>query len=76
VQALVQEALEAVMTEAIAAARGESYRSGYYRRTLAIRVGTRRSSTELFERYQRSEKALVGRWRRCTCRACRRARSR
>jgi putative transposase len=76
VQALVQEALEAEMTEAIGAAKGErtddrvSYRSGYYGRTLVTRVGTLelrvpqdragRFSTELFERYQRSEKALVG----------------
>jgi putative transposase len=76
VQALVQEALEAEMTEAIGASRGErteerlSYRSGYYGRTLITRVGTLelrvpqdragRFSTELFERYQRSEKALVG----------------
>jgi len=75
VQALVQEALEAEMTEAIGAAKGEcmegrlSYRSGYYGRTLITRVGTLelrvpqdragRFSTELFERYQRSEKALV-----------------
>ena len=47
-----------------------SYRSGYYSRSLITRVGTLelrvpqdrmgRFSTELFERYQRSEKALVG----------------
>jgi putative transposase len=76
VQALVQEALEAEMTEAIGAAKGErtegrlSYRSGYYGRSLITRVGTLelrvpqdrtgRFSTELFERYERSEKALVG----------------
>src|SRR5262245_4477730 len=76
VQSLVQEALEAEMTEAIGAAKGErsetrvSYRSGYYGRSLITRVGTLelrvpqdrmgRFSTELFERYQRSEKALVG----------------
>src|SRR6266404_515883 len=75
VQALVQEALEAEMTEAIGAAKGVrsdgrlSYRSGYYSRSLITRVGTLelrvpqdragRFSTELFERYQRSEKALV-----------------
>ena len=75
VQGLVQEALEAEMTEAIGAAKGErtegrvSYRSGYYGRSLITRVGTLelrvpqdragRFSTELFERYQRSEKALV-----------------
>ena len=76
VEALVQAALEAEMTEAIGAAKGErtetrlSYRSGYYSRSLVTRVGTLelrvpqdrlgRFSTELFERYQRSEKALVG----------------
>src|SRR5712692_9210087 len=76
VEALVQAALEAEMSEAIGAAKGErtetrlSYRSGYYSRSLITRVGTLelrvpqdwmgRFSTELFERYQRSEKALVG----------------
>jgi putative transposase len=76
VEALVQAALEAEMTEAIGVAKGErsetrvSYRSGYYSRSLITRVGTLelrvpqdrmgRFSTELFERYQRSEKALVG----------------
>jgi putative transposase len=75
-EALVQAALEAEMTEAIGAERGErtatrlSYRSGYYGRSLITRVGTLelrvpqdrlgRFSTELFARYQRSEKALVG----------------
>ncbi len=75
-QALVQAALEAEMTEVIGAAKGErtearlAYRSGYYGRSLITRVGTLelrvpqdrlgRFSTELFERYQRSEKALVG----------------
>jgi putative transposase len=76
VEALLQAALEAEMTEAIGAEKGErtetrlSYRSGYYTRSLMTRVGTLelrvpqdragRFSTELFERYQRSEKALVG----------------
>ena len=46
-----------------------SYRSGYYSRSLVTRVGKLelrvpqdrhgRFSTEIFERYQRSEKALV-----------------
>ncbi|MER8887139.1 IS256 family transposase [Mesorhizobium sp. M0816] len=74
-QTVVQEALEAEMTEAIGAEKGErttervSYRSGYYERKLVTRVGVLelrvpqdragRFSTELFERYQRSEKALV-----------------
>lgn len=76
VQSLVQAALEAEMTEALAAEKGErtegrlGYRSGYYSRALITRVGTLelrvpqdrggRFSTELFERYRCSEKALVG----------------
>jgi putative transposase len=75
-QALLQAALEAEMTETIGAEKGErtetrlAYRSGYYSRALITRVGTLelrvpqdrggRFSTELFQRYQRSEKALVG----------------
>jgi putative transposase len=75
VQAIVQATLEAEMTEAIGAGKWErgpdrvSQRSGYYSRSLITRVGTlelrvpqdRKGlfSTELFERYQRSEKALV-----------------
>src|SRR5205814_9986122 len=63
------------MTEALGAEKGErsvgrqGYRSGYYGRTLITRVGklelrvpqdrAGRFSTELFERYQRSERALV-----------------
>jgi putative transposase len=76
VSVLAQAALEAEMTERIGAAKGErsemrlGYRSGYYSRSLITRVGTLelrvpqdrdgRFSTELFQRYQRSEKALVG----------------
>jgi putative transposase len=68
----LQEMLEAEMTEALGAEKGEraagrqGYRSGYYGRTLITRVGklelrvpqdrTGRFSTELFERYQRSER--------------------
>jgi transposase-like protein len=75
VQAVLQELLEAEMTEALGAEKGErtatrlGYRSGYYDRTLVSRVGKLelrvpqdrhgQFSTELFERYQRSEKALV-----------------
>jgi putative transposase len=74
-QAVVQETLEAEMTEALQAHKSErtaarlAYRSGYYERQLVTRVGVLelrvpqdragRFSTELFERYQRSEKALV-----------------
>jgi putative transposase len=75
-RALLQAALEAEMSETIGAEKGErtetrlAYRSGYYPRSLVTRVGTLelrvpqdragRFSTELFQRYQRSEKALVG----------------
>jgi putative transposase len=75
VEGLVHAALEAEMTEAVGAAKSErterrlGYRSGYYERSLVTRVGTLelrvpqdragRFSTELFECYQRSEKALV-----------------
>jgi putative transposase len=75
VRAVLQEVLEAEMTEALGAGKGErsagrlGYRSGYYGRTLITRVGKLelrvpqdrdgRFSTELFERYQRSEQALV-----------------
>src|SRR5918992_2947506 len=75
VQAFLQELLEAEMTEALGAEKGErtplrlGHRSGYYTRTLVTRVGKLelrvpqdrdgRFSTELFERYQRSEQALV-----------------
>jgi putative transposase len=74
-QTVVQEVLEAEMTEALQAEKGErtptrlGHRSGYYDRNLVSRVGVLelrvpqdragRFSTELFERYQRSEKALV-----------------
>ena len=60
------------------------YRSGYYERALVTRVGRLelrvpqdrdgRFSTALFERYQRSEKALLRRSWRCMCKVCRRAR--
>jgi transposase-like protein len=75
VRVVLQEALEAEMTDALGAAKGErtgarlGYRSGSYGRTLITRVGKLelrvpqdrdgRFSTELFERYQRSEQALV-----------------
>ena len=71
----VQELLEVEMTEQVGASRYErsdgrvAYRSGYYRRQLLTRVGKielrvpqdrqGHFSTELFERYQRSERALV-----------------
>lgn len=71
----LQEVLEAEMDETLGAQKGErtaervGYRSGSYGRTLITRVGKLelrvpqdrqgRFSTELFERYQRSERALV-----------------
>src|SRR5215469_3423899 len=75
VQQVVQEVLEAEMDEAVGAQKNErtterlGYRAGYYTRTLVTRVGKLvlrvpqdrqgRFRTEVFERYQRSEKALV-----------------
>ena len=75
IQGVVQEVLEAEMDEALGAGKWErtdarvGYRAGYYPRTLVTRVGKLelrvpqdrhgRFSTEVFERYQRSEKALV-----------------
>lgn len=75
VQEVVQQILEAEMDEALGAEKGErtanrrGYRSGYYQRTLVTRVGKLELRvpqdrqghfrTEVFERYQRSEKALV-----------------
>ena len=63
------------MAESVGTQKGEraegrlGYRSGYYTRSLITRVGklelrvpqdrNGRFSTEIFERYQRSEKALV-----------------
>jgi transposase-like protein len=74
-QATVQEVLEAEMDEALGAAKGErtcerrGYRSGYYGRKLTTRIGTLELRvpqdrgglfrTEVFSRYQRSEKALL-----------------
>src|SRR6185295_2138291 len=74
-RAVMQEMLEAEMTDALGAGKSErtasrlGYRSGHYGRTLITRVGNLELrvpqdrdghfSTELFERYQRSERALV-----------------
>lgn len=76
IQQVVQQVLEAEMDEAVGAQKSErtpdrvGYRSGYYSRTLMTRLGKLelrvpqdrqgRFRTEVFERYQRSEKALVG----------------
>jgi putative transposase len=76
VREVVQQMLELEMEETLQAGKGErtperlGYRSGSYSRTLITRVGKLelrvpqdrqgRFRTEIFERYQRSEKALVG----------------
>src|SRR3546814_6434994 len=73
VRSVMQAMLEAEMDEALGAGKSErsdarlGYRSGHYPRTLVTRVGklelrvpqdrAGRFSTELFERYQRSEQA-------------------
>jgi putative transposase len=75
VQGLVQEVLEQEMNETLGAGRYErgdgrrGYRSGHYRRSLITRVGKLelrvpqdrdgQFSTEVFERFSRSEKALT-----------------
>jgi putative transposase len=75
VREILQEVLEAEMEATVGASKSErtpsrlGYRSGYYSRTLITRVGKLelrvpqdrqgRFSTQLFDRYQRSEKALV-----------------
>lgn len=75
VQQVVQAVLEAEMTEVLGAEKSErtegraGYRSGYYSRGLVTRVGKMeirvpqdrggQFSTQVFSRYQRSEKALV-----------------
>jgi transposase-like protein len=72
----LQEVLDGEMTEFLGAASGErsdsrsGYRAGYYSRNWITRIGklelriprdrNGEFSTALFERYQRSEKALVG----------------
>ena len=78
VRTVVQEIMEAEMSEAVGAQKGErvegrlGYRSGYYPRGLVTRVGKLelrvpqdrqgRFSTEVFERYQRSENAMLQGW--------------
>jgi putative transposase len=72
----VQQILEAEMSEILGAGKSQrtegrrGYRSGYYERSLVTRVGKLelrvpqdregRFSTELFERYSRTERAFVG----------------
>jgi len=81
----LQQTLEAEMDEALGAEKSErtpnrvGYRSGYYGRTLVTRVGKielrvpqdrqGRFRTEVFERYQRSEKALTAAMMQMYCRA-------
>jgi putative transposase len=75
IREVIEQVLEAEMDEAVGAEKNErtanrqGYRAGYYGRTLVTRVGKLelrvpqdrqgRFRTEVFERYQRSEKALV-----------------
>ena len=75
VQEVLQQVLEAEMEETLQASKSQrtdgrrGYRSGYYTRGLVTRVGRielrvpqdrkGQFSTEVFDRYQRSEKALV-----------------
>lgn len=75
VTATLQQSMEAEMDDTLAAEKSErtsgrlGYRSGYYGRGLITRIGKielrvsqdrqGRFRTEVFERYQRSEKALV-----------------
>ena len=75
IQQVVQEVLEVEMEQCLQAGKSErtgvrlGYRSGYYSRGLITRVGSLELRvpqdrqghfrTEVFERYQRSEKALV-----------------
>lgn len=75
VRQALQDVMDAEMDECLGAGRYErtgerlGYRSGYYNRTLVTRVGAielrvpqdreGRFSTEVFNRYERSEKALV-----------------
>src|SRR5512137_941859 len=75
IERVVQEVLELDMEESLHAAKGErtsarlGYRSGYYARGLITRIGQLELRvpqdrqghfrTAVFERYQRSEKALV-----------------
>jgi len=75
VRSAIEEVLAAEMSETLGAEPGErtaarlGYRAGYYQRSLVTRIGKLelrvprdregRFRTELFERYSRSEKALV-----------------
>lgn len=75
VKRLMEEVMEEEMTDLVGVGKHErsgdrkGYRSGHYERTLFTRVGKLelrvprdregKFSTEIFERYQRSEKALV-----------------
>jgi putative transposase len=90
VRTALQEVLEAEMTEALGAEKGErtagrqGYRSGYYGRTLITRIGklelrvpqdrAGRFSTECLSATNARSGRWWRRWRRCTCRVSRRAR--
>ena len=91
IQQVVQDVLEAEMDGTVGAQKSErsearvGYRAGYYTRTLVTRVGKLvlrvpqdrqgRFRTEVFERYQRSEKALVAALAEMYVQGCRRERS-
>ena len=88
VRTALQEVLEAEMTEALGAEKGEraagrqGYRSGYYGRTLITRVGklelrvpqdrTGRFSTSCSNGISARSGRWWPRWRRCTCKGFRR----
>jgi len=85
VRTAIEEVLEAEMTEALGAEKGErtaarlGYRSGYYGRTLITRIGklelrvpqdrAGRFSTELFEVTSARSGRWWRRWRRCMYKA-------
>jgi Transposase, Mutator family len=85
VRAVMQEMLEAEMTDALGAEKGErtaarlGYRSGYYTRTLVTRVGSsscacRRTATggsrpSFSSATSAPNRRSFRRWPRCTCRA-------
>ena len=91
VRTAIEEVLEAEMTEALGAEKGErtaarlGYRSGYYGRTLITRIGklelrvpqdrAGRFSTELFEVTSARSGRWWRRWPRCTCSGFRPARA-
>ena len=86
----LEQVMQAEMADFLGAAAGErteqrrGYRSGYYNRGLITRIGkielrvprdrNGEFSTALFERFREARRRWFRRWRRCTCKGCRRAR--